>query len=177
MVSFGPRLPDGRVGSIGSGDWPKAAGKKPASMVSCPSGVASVSPLPTSLSVLLRVPPVIDASDGPFAAAVAGSKSPSASAASTSIERFIATPFGVAADTPPASARFRRHTSVRVSYTARFGASVQKACKRLFRSHSRHEGVTLPRACLTPRGPGPAVAKGMLDAARARGELLGDLEL
>src|SRR5437764_9650635 len=108
-------------------------------LVSWPSGVPSVSPLPTSLSILLRLPPVIDASDGPFAAAAVGSKSASASVASTSIERFIGTPFGVPADTPPALARFRRHTSVRVSDTALF-AGVR--AKRPANGDSVHTLVT-----------------------------------
>src|SRR5262247_358288 len=123
MTSFGPSLPDGRAGSIGSGDWPKTAGKKPASIVSRPSGVASVSPLPAIVIFFARVPPEIEASDGPFAAAAAGSRSPRPSAASTSIERFIAAPFVVAADTPLPTDGFRSATVSDTGGMAGLGAA------------------------------------------------------
>ena len=61
--------------------------------VTCPSGVLSNSPLPERVIVLASPPPEIDAFDGPFAAAVAGRRTTTASAAGTSMKRFIESSF------------------------------------------------------------------------------------
>src|SRR5689334_15619581 len=93
IVYLGPSTAGLRC-NIGSGDWPKAAGKKPAVCVRSPPGVP---PLPSyiTLKVLTNPGPEIVPSDGPFASAVAG-RARAAKAATTRVRRvMVRAPFGV----------------------------------------------------------------------------------
>src|SRR6266480_106075 len=82
---FGPRSPFG-LAIIGSGCWPKAAGKNPAASARSIIGEPVVS-VPLILIGLPSPGPVIVASDGPLAEAAAGRTS--AAAASRKRRRFM----------------------------------------------------------------------------------------
>src|SRR4051794_30161420 len=81
IVYFWPSLPAGRPFSIGSGDWPNAAGNTPVYSVSL-----LASSMPLNVIGLLSPGPVIEASEGPLANAVGASR---AATQSTNRRRFI----------------------------------------------------------------------------------------